>query len=75
MVGRRLGWPVVLDVDARAMQRDGWESYRSGNGMWLVEYIPPCYLFAPPLRGVTVSGFSSSNTACGRRYRPRRRST
>jgi RNA:NAD 2'-phosphotransferase (TPT1/KptA family) len=44
VVGRRLGWPVVLDVDARAMQRDGWESYRSGNGMWLVEYIPSRYL-------------------------------
>ena len=44
VVVRRRGWTVVLDVDARAMQRDGWESYRSGNGMWLVEYIPPRYL-------------------------------
>jgi putative RNA 2'-phosphotransferase len=44
VVVRRRGWPVVLDGDARAMQRDGWESYRSGNGMWLVEYIPPRYL-------------------------------
>jgi putative RNA 2'-phosphotransferase len=24
VVGRRRGWAVVLDVDACAMQRDGW---------------------------------------------------
>jgi putative RNA 2'-phosphotransferase len=44
VVGQRRGWPVVLTVDARAMRRDGWEFYRSGNGVWLVEHVPPRYL-------------------------------
>jgi putative RNA 2'-phosphotransferase len=36
--------PIVLAVDASAMRRDGWEFYRSGNGVWLVEHVPPRYL-------------------------------
>ena len=48
VVGRRRGRPVVLTVDAYAMQRDGWEFYRSGNGVWLVEHVPPRYLSRRP---------------------------
>ena len=44
VVGRRRGRPVVLAVDAHAMRRDGWEFYRSDNGVWLVEHVPPHYL-------------------------------
>lgn len=47
-VGRRRGQPVVLAVDASAMRRDGWEFYRSGNGVWLVEHVPPRYLSRRP---------------------------
>ncbi len=43
-VGARRGRAVVLAVDARAMRRAGWEFYRSGNGVWLVEHVPPRYL-------------------------------
>ena len=43
-VGRRRGRPVVFAVDASAMRRDGWEFYRSGNGVWLVEHVPTPYL-------------------------------
>ena len=43
-VGRRRGRPVVFVVDARAMRRDGWEFYRSDNGVWLVEHVPTHYL-------------------------------
>ena len=43
-VGRRRGRPVVLLVDIRAMRRDGWEFYRSNNGVWLVEHVPTRYL-------------------------------
>ncbi len=43
-VGRRRGRPVVFAVDACAMCRDGWEFYRSGNGVWLVEHVPTRYL-------------------------------
>jgi putative RNA 2'-phosphotransferase len=47
-VGCRRGQPVVLSVDASAMRRDGWEFYRSGNGVWLVEHVPPRYLSRRP---------------------------
>ena len=43
-VGARRGRPVVLTVDAGAMRRDGWSFYRSGNGVWLVDRVPPGYL-------------------------------
>ena len=43
-VGARRGRPAVLAVDARAMRRDGHDFYRSENGVWLVEGVPPRYL-------------------------------
>lgn len=43
-VGRRHGKLVVLRVDARAMQTDGLRFYRSVNGVWLTESVPPQYL-------------------------------
>jgi putative RNA 2'-phosphotransferase len=48
VVGRRRGQPIVLTVDTRGMRRDGWEFYRSGNGVWLVEHVPPRYLSRCP---------------------------
>src|SRR5918993_1382123 len=47
-VGRRRGRPVVLVVDARAMRREGWDFYRSGNGVWLLKAGPPRYLSRRP---------------------------
>lgn len=44
VVGARRGRPVVLAVDAGDMHRDGYAFYRSGNGVWLAEHIPPRYL-------------------------------
>jgi len=43
-VGRRHGRPVVLRVDAATMRRDGHVFYRSDNGVWLVDHVPPEYL-------------------------------
>lgn len=43
-VGARHGRPTVLEVDAAAMHRDGYEFYVSANGVWLVESVPPKYL-------------------------------
>jgi putative RNA 2'-phosphotransferase len=43
-VGARHGRPVVLAIDAAAMARDGFTFYRSANGVWLVEQVPPNYL-------------------------------
>ncbi len=43
-VGGRRGAPVVLEVDAAAMARDGHVFYRSANGVWLTDHVPPAYL-------------------------------
>lgn len=49
-VGSRHGAPVVFLVDAGSMARDGHQFYRSENGVWLTESVPPHYLrvFVPP---------------------------
>lgn len=46
-VGNRHGKPVVLIVDARAMQQDGCPFYVSENGVWLVSGVAPKYLTFP----------------------------
>lgn len=44
-VGARRGGAVaVLMVDAAAMARDGYVFFRSANGVWLTERVPPRYL-------------------------------
>ena len=40
-VGERRGRPVVLGIDAASLHRDGQQFYRSANGVWLAEHIPP----------------------------------
>ncbi len=42
-VGMRHGRPVILQVDAAAMQAE-FTFYCSDNGVWLVEAVPPQYL-------------------------------
>jgi putative RNA 2'-phosphotransferase len=41
---RRGGAVVILTVDATAMARDGHEFFRSDNGVWLTDEVPPEYL-------------------------------
>lgn len=43
-VGRRHGRPVVFRVDAARMAADGLRFYRSENGVWLTNAVPPQYL-------------------------------
>jgi putative RNA 2'-phosphotransferase len=43
-VGARHGKAVVLVVDAAGMHRAGHRFYRSANGVWLTERVPPEYL-------------------------------
>lgn len=43
-VGGRHGKPVVLVIDAARMQVDGHLFFRSSNGVWLVDHVPPRYL-------------------------------
>src|SRR5262249_24897409 len=44
IVGRRRGAPVILQVRAGEMHRDGFAFFLSNNGVWLVEQVPPSYL-------------------------------
>lgn len=41
---RRRGAVAILTVDAATMARDGHRFYRSANGVWLTELVPPHYL-------------------------------
>ena len=49
-VGRRHGLPAVLVVDSARMHGDGHQFFRSVNGVWLTNHVPPAYLSAdtPP---------------------------
>ncbi len=46
-VGQRHGKPVVLVVQARKMQADGYEFYLSENGVWLTKEVPTAYIPFP----------------------------
>lgn len=43
-VGSRHGRPVVYRVPAGEMQKDGYEFFRSVNGVWLTKEVPVKYL-------------------------------
>ena len=43
-VGRRHGQPVILRVASKQLHLDGFELYRSTNGVWLTEFVSPQYL-------------------------------
>jgi putative RNA 2'-phosphotransferase len=43
-VGARHGKPVVFAVDTVALCRAGFIFYRSANGVWLVDHVPPEHL-------------------------------
>lgn len=46
-VGGRRGEAVILVVEAHRMHRDGHIFYRSTNGVWLTDSVPPQYLIYP----------------------------
>jgi len=43
-VGARRGRPAVLIVDAAAMTARGIQFFRSENGVWLTDHVPPEFL-------------------------------
>ena len=45
-VGARRGGPVVLVVDAAAMASQQYRFWRTTNGVWLTEHVPPLFLSA-----------------------------
>jgi putative RNA 2'-phosphotransferase len=46
-VGARRGKPVVLQIAAGRMHRDGHSFYLSANGVWLTDRVPPQYIDLP----------------------------
>lgn len=47
-VGIRRGKPIVLQIAAVRMHRDGHAFFLSTNGVWLTERVPPEYIHFPP---------------------------
>ena len=47
-VGARRGAPVVLCIGAGAMHRAGHVFYRSANGVWLTDHVPPAFILEVP---------------------------
>ncbi len=43
-VGARHGEPVIYEVDAKRIFKDGYKFYMSANGVWLVRKVPAAYL-------------------------------
>jgi putative RNA 2'-phosphotransferase len=43
-VGSRRGKPIILQVDAGRMYRDGHKFLLSANGVWLTDAVPPGYV-------------------------------
>ena len=43
-VGKRHGKPAILHVLAEAMDQNGYRFYRTNNGVWLVDTVPPEFL-------------------------------
>lgn len=46
-VGQRRGAAVILTICSGEMQRLGHHFYRSVNGVWLVEHVPPQFIEFP----------------------------
>ena len=43
-VGKRHGNPVVLEINAKRMYKDGIKFYLSKNNVWLTKYVPSKYI-------------------------------
>lgn len=43
-VGKRHGKPVVLQIAANEMSRDGYKFYLSENKVWLTDFVPTKYI-------------------------------
>ena len=43
-VGGRRGDPIILEVSAKAMHDAGLPFFKSSNGVWLTDHVPPHYI-------------------------------
>jgi len=47
LVGQRHGKPVILRIAAQQMHEEGYLFFRSENGVWLTDHVPPTYISWP----------------------------
>ncbi len=43
-VGARRGKPIILEIDTGKMNEDGFEFFKSKNGVWLTDHVLPDYI-------------------------------
>ena len=53
-VGMRYGVPVILRVDAAAIQASGQPFFRADNGVWLTGSVAPAYLSRDDAQGMVA---------------------
>lgn len=44
IVGSRRGTPIVLTIKSGEMSRDGFQFFKSKNGVWLINEVPKIYI-------------------------------
>ena len=64
-VGARHGTPVIFEVAAARMHRAGRIFHRTGNGVWLVDAVPPGYLSLPTPAGAQRRGLGGGSERGG----------
>lgn len=55
-VGSRHGKPVVYKVSSGRMQKDGYQFFKSVNGVWLTKEVPVTYFKRETFDETSVSG-------------------
>jgi putative RNA 2'-phosphotransferase len=58
-VGKRHGDPIILQIDAEKMRKDGYKFYESKNGVILIEEVPSTYIKALDKGQLINLGFTS----------------
>ena len=59
-VGSRHGKPVVYKVSSGRMQKDGYQFFKSVNGVWLTKEVPVTYFKRETFDETSVSGGKNS---------------
>jgi putative RNA 2'-phosphotransferase len=52
-VGKRHGQPILVEIDAKWLEEDGWIFYQTSDNVWLTTSIPTKYLSIKPWETVS----------------------
>lgn len=65
-VGMRRGAPIILTIRAREMAAAGHPFYRSANGVWLADHVPPQFIDEPdPLAQALADAIDGATPSAG----------